>query len=65
MDFVEEGKESRAGIIDRIKGEVLGGIHVVVIVPYHVEWNCGLLVALHNTFYHRQVLIAPPTLVES
>lgn len=41
------------GVADGVEGEVLVKIHVIIVVPYHVEWDFGLFVVLNNIFDYR------------
>lgn len=40
-------------------------IHVIIVVPYYVEWDLGFLVIVDNIFYNRKVMVTPSALVES
>ncbi|CAA6671387.1 unnamed protein product [Spirodela intermedia] len=53
VDLLEEGQQLRPRVVHGVEGEVLGGVHVVVVVPDDVQGDPGLLVRFDDALHHR------------
>lgn len=51
-------------VTDGIESEIFVAVHVVVVVPYYIEWDLGLSVILHDVFHDGEVPVAPSALVK-
>ncbi|KAB8079809.1 hypothetical protein EE612_000068 [Oryza sativa] len=52
MDLVKEFQQLGTRVVHGIKGEILRGVHVIVVVPDHVEGDLRVPVALHDALDH-------------